>query len=129
MCHQGSLEEIQEYLNGMGEMVYSADVEIQCGNVLDNAIEAVEDLESDKSWVRFDISVQGKMLFFRFSNPIKEDAVAVIIGKTTKQESMYHGFGLQKIQYAVEKYHGQMLPEIENNGGAEFVLSIVVGEE
>lgn len=173
LCKQDNVEEIQDYLNNMGELIYSVDMDINCGNALansicthkyqiaaqkgirmevigkmpeqinlksidlctilanalDNAIEAVENLEEAYRWIRFEISSQGKMLFFRFSNPMNEEINTIEMGATTKKEKVYHGFGLQNINYAVEKYHGQMLIEIERKKGAEFVLSIVVGEE
>lgn len=96
-------------------------------NALDNAIEAVENLEEAERWIRFEISSQGNMLLFRFSNPVNEQSEAIEIGRTTKKDVLYHGFGLQNIKYTVEKYHGQMLTEIDKGDKAIYTLSVVVG--
>jgi len=98
-------------------------------NALDNAIEAVEHMEEEYRWIRLEMSSQGKLLFFRFSNPVKRNSGIAQIGVSTKKDIENHGFGLLNIKYAVEKYNGQMLLEIEENKIPEFVLSIIVGTE
>lgn len=98
-------------------------------NAFDNAIEAVECMEEELRWVRLEMSSQGKLLFFRFSNPVKGNRDIAQIGVSTKKDIENHGFGLLNIKYAVEKYNGQMLLEIEGKEIPEFVLSIIVGTE
>ena len=173
LCKQGSIKEIQEYLDGISEALEHGDMEINCGhvlagsicthksniaaqkgirlevdgriseqielmpidlctilsNALDNAIEAVENMEEALRWIRLEMSSQGKLLFFRFSNPIKKDIDIAKLGVSTKKDIEKHGFGLLNIKYAVEKYNGQMLLEIEEKEVPEFVLSIIVGKE
>ena len=98
-------------------------------NALDNAIEAVENMEEELRFIRLEMSSQGKLLFFRFSNPVKKDADIAKLGVSTKKDIKNHGFGLLNIKYVVEKYNGQMLLEIEEKEVPEFVLSIIVGKE
>ena len=98
-------------------------------NAFDNAIEAVECMEEELRWIRLEMSSQGKLLFFRFSNPVKKNTDIAPIGVSTKKDIENHGFGLLNIKYTVEKYNGQMLLEIEGKEFPEFVLSIIVGTE
>lgn len=98
-------------------------------NALDNAIESVEGMEESLRWIRFEMSSQGKVLFFRFVNPVKKDINRVKLGVSTKKDIENHGFGLLNIKYAVEKYNGQMLMEIEEGENPNFVLSVIVGKE
>lgn len=98
-------------------------------NAFDNAIEAVECMEEELRWIRLEMSSQGKLLFFRFSNPVKKNTDIAPIGVSTKKDIENHGFGLLNIKYTVEKYNGQMLLEIEGKEIPEFVLSIIVGTE
>lgn len=74
-------------------------------------------------------TTKKQLLFFRFSNPIKKNIDIAPIGVSTKKDIENHGFGLLNIKYAVEKYNGQMLLEIEGKEIPEFVLSIIVGTE
>ena len=97
-------------------------------NALDNAIEACEQLEQSKRWIQLEMSSKGNLLFFRFSNPIKKEIKQVKLGISSKKDIAQHGFGLQNIKYAVEKYNGQMLIEIEEEEEPVFVLSVMVGE-
>ncbi len=98
-------------------------------NALDNAIEAVADLEESRRVIQLEMSCQGKMLLFRFRNPIRQENSTVKLGVTKKEDALNHGFGLLNIKYAVEKYNGQMLLEIEEKDIPEFVLSVIIGTE
>jgi len=86
-------------------------------------------MEEELRWVRLEMSSQGKLLFFRFSNPVKKNTDIAQIGVSTKKDTENHGFGLLNKKYAVEKYNGQMLLEIEGKEIPEFVLSIIVDTE
>ena len=73
-------------------------------NALDNAIEAVENMAETLRWIRLEMSSQGKLLFFRFSNPVKKDANIAKLGVSTKKDINNHGFGLLNIKY-VQIHH------------------------
>jgi len=96
-------------------------------NALDNAIEAVEFLERSKRWIQLEMSFQGEMLFFRFSNPIEKEIDEIKPGKSSKEDSHKHGFGLLNIKHTIEKYNGQMEFNIEENKERIFVLSVIIG--
>lgn len=93
-------------------------------NALDNAIEATEQLPDEQRWVTLDIAVQGNMLFLHFQNPTNSKPA---IHGTTKPDRKNHGFGLQNIKLAVEKYDGEMeIHTVEKDGISIFSLEIML---
>lgn len=80
-------------------------------NALDNAIEAVAELDSNKRWIRIEISHQEQILFVRFINPIASRKNIFL--RTSKKDTLNHGFGLQNIRRSVEKYHGEMCRNVQ----------------
>lgn len=95
-------------------------------NALDNAIEATANLEKSHKWIKLEIKVHGKMLFLSFSNP-SVNAIDVEVGKTTKPDDLNHGFGLQNIKWALQKYNGEMSIEFKKADEINlFVLEIML---
>ncbi|HWT74824.1 MAG TPA: ATP-binding protein [Mobilitalea sp.] len=94
------------------------------GNVLDNAIESVEQLEdSGLRLIRAAVFAQNNFLMIRMENYCEakltmDDGLPV----TTKGDSRFHGYGIKSIRYAVEKYEGTMTIHIENNWFAIRIL-------
>lgn len=80
------------------------------GNILDNAIESVLQLENEEHRV-IDLTSnqQGQFLILRCDNYFTHkltfsDGLPV----TSKSDKDYHGFGLKSIQMILEKYHGTL---------------------
>ncbi len=97
-------------------------------NALDNAIEALscEGVQEENRFLRLEIVNQGAMQLLRFCNPMSNRA-QIVIGKTSKKDSMNHGFGLQNIQLAAKKYQGQMVTKVEEQENHHvFVLEIML---
>ena len=95
-------------------------------NALDNALEAVMELEKPFRWIRLELKSQGSMLLISFSNPTLKGS-ADKIGKTSKKDKMNHGFGLQNINLAVQRYGGEMHIEVkEQEETAIFCLEILL---
>lgn len=96
-------------------------------NALDNAIEAVENSNLEKRWIKLVITCQGDIIFLHFTNPVSEQQAETFhgitfhentfhekkfYGKTSKKDKLNHGFGLQNIRLAAEKYGGEVNVEI-----------------
>lgn len=102
------------------------------GNVLDNAIEAVEALEPPgKRTISLIIERRGEFVYINCVNFIEHDLQLQQNGlpDTTKTEELgYHGYGLRSIRMIAEKYHGGI--SISTEDGV-FGLSIYMsgGEE
>lgn len=92
------------------------DLYVLFANALDNAIEAVQQLDDPKQRA-ISVSVYTKyhMVFLQIENYYK-DALKFDneLPKTTKPEKELHGFGLKSVQYTAEKYGGSMQIETEN---------------
>lgn len=77
-------------------------------NLVDNAIYAVALLdEADKRTIWVSIEMDRGVLYICVQNPYNGDIVyknGVI--QTTHEDSINHGYGLQSVQKAVEKYNG-----------------------
>lgn len=78
------------------------------GNALDNAIEAVEKIETEEHrQIDVIICKQQSFLVINIVNPVAEkllfeDGLPI----TTKQDKNYHGFGVKSMKYIVRKYNG-----------------------
>ena len=86
------------------------------GNVLDNAIEAVQQF-ADKEKRQIDVLVHVKQQFLIISvtnplgaPPVFRDGLPV----TTKTGGGYHGFGLRGVQRIVKKYGGHLTFSVDN---------------
>lgn len=102
-----------------------ADFVVLLGNLLDNAIEAVEkcELENRKIWV----SIQNinDMFLFKIKNTNKN--MPKLSGNrfvTSKNDSMKHGIGIESAKKIIEKYNGDISFEIVNGF---FEVSFILG--
>lgn len=95
------------------------------GNVLDNAVECVEQLgDTDLRLIRAAVFAQNNFLMIRVENYsdtelTMDDGFPV----STKSDKKYHGYGIKSIGYAVEKYEGTMTIHSENHW---FTLRILI---
>ena len=84
-----------------------ADIYTLFGNMLDNAIEAVEKLPEPKRIISLSVTSQNSFVFIHCENYC--DAVPTFVDgvpKTTKQDPDYHGYGTSSLQIMAEKYGG-----------------------
>lgn len=89
------------------------------GNLLDNAIEAM-DMTYEK---KLDIAMKynKNLLTVKIGNSCDEEIAQGL--KTTKTNPSQHGFGLKSVQLIVNKYHGLLNQEIK---GGYFLTKIVL---
>ena len=92
------------------EFINTIDLYAILGNALDNAIEAVEKFkDQEKRQIDVMIYRQQQFLVINIINPTKEKLVyEEELPKTTKKDSLHHGFGLWSIRYMVKKYDGNL---------------------
>ena len=84
------------------------DIYALLGNILDNAMEASEKRKKDEERV-VSISTLSKEGFIRIHGENFFDGDLIYesnVLKTTKQNKLYHGFGVKSIKLIAEKYHG-----------------------
>ena len=100
------------------------DIYALLGNILDNAIEASEKRKKDEERV-VSISTISKEGFIRIHEENFFDGDLIYennVLKTTKQNKLYHGFGVKSIKLIAEKYHGDV--SISAKDG-KFILDIL----
>ena len=94
------------------------------GNILDNAIEAAEKLEeSEQKVIKLSVEKNGYFVSVHaenyFSQKLEyEDGLP----RTTKADTVYHGFGMKSIRMIAEKYDGSVKIRSEEN---RFILDIL----
>ncbi|MBQ4381243.1 MAG: GHKL domain-containing protein [Oscillospiraceae bacterium] len=94
------------------------------GNILDNAIEAAEKLQDQEKRV-ISLSVEQKGYFVSiheenyFSEKLEFEGA---LPRTTKADTLYHGFGMKSISMLVSRYDGSLKVTTD---GDRFVLDIL----
>lgn len=87
----------------------TADIVTIIGNLIDNALTAIQKVDIDKRFLNLKIVFSQQRLIIRISNPHKEN-IRCENGKivTSKKDSHKHGYGISNISKAVDKYNGYM---------------------
>lgn len=86
------------------------------GNLIDNAIEAVEGEISPVIYVQ--MNYIKNLFLIKVINTYSKNAISY---ETTKEDSDFHGIGLKSIKRIVDKYNGNFSIELKNN----YVTAIV----
>ena len=107
-----------------GSFLDPLDISTIFGNALDNALEASEKLAVSRRVVSVKARRIHDMLVIAVENNALPDADAS--GKTTKEDTLFHGFGLSNIRAAVDKYDGQCTVKCKDG---VFVLKIMIPVE
>ena len=85
------------------------DITVILGNLLDNAIEACGKMEKEKRRIQLSIKLVKNQLFIRTENPfegkLKWRGSRLL---TQKADENNHGIGLENVKRVVEKYHGTL---------------------
>lgn len=92
-----------------------ADLCIILGNLLDNAMEAVDQLLTEKRYIEVNISQIKGNLCITIQNPyegkIQRNNKGQIL--TNKKDYLNHGLGLSSVQRSAEKYNGELVADYE----------------
>lgn len=98
------------------------------GNAIDNAMHAVQSVEQEERRV-INISVKKSMdlISIVFENDfVGELKFEAELPVTTKENKLFHGFGMKSIKMIVDKYNGYMSVKTDNN---RFILSILLEQK
>ena len=105
-----------------GVNIAETDICILLGNILDNAIEACEQLSAKKT-IELKIRCINGMLYIGCKNPTKQSDVSLI---TTKPDKSQHGFGTVTIKKIANKYGGHANYKIDES---LFVCEIIIPQQ
>jgi len=83
------------------------DLAVILGNLLDNAIEACAAIGEGRRYIGLNLLYRPDYLIIQVENPVNRESAAQG-GKnhTTKPDAENHGFGLNNIEYLVNKHNG-----------------------
>lgn len=81
------------------------DLCILMGNILDNAIEAVEGVRQKTKWIKINIHSKKNFLIIQVINPYE---IPHIESKSCRHDCKTHGYGLDNIRSVADKYGGSM---------------------
>jgi len=99
------------------------DLTVVLGNLMDNAIEAIEKIEK-MAPINLNIKIKKGAIGIHISNPYNGEIVLKDgLIKTSKEDSELHGNGLNHIREIVERYHGSLDIEYDNH---EFNIKIIM---
>ena len=104
--------------------IIDTDISMLLTNILENAMEAAEKTQ-DKAKVQMNISAENNMMFIEERNTMLARSI-VGSGTTltsTKENKIYHGYGLGVIKKIVKKYDGDIKIDIHDS---EFVLKAYI---
>ena len=101
-----------------------ADIYSLFGNILDNAIEAAGKLEnSEQKVIKLSVEREGYFVSIHEENYFSEKLEFEDgLPKTTKPETVYHGFGMKSIRMLAGQYDGSVKIAVEGN---RFILDIL----
>ncbi|MBO4989088.1 MAG: sensor histidine kinase [Clostridia bacterium] len=92
-----------------------SDVYILFGNLMDNANRALSEFAEQQKWIRVTVKQSKGMLFVLVENPYTGNLVfEKELPLTTKEDGLYHGYGLKSVKYIVEKYKGKLYIKAED---------------
>lgn len=80
------------------------DIGVLYGNLIDNAVEACSNVPEGQRYVKLENKYQSGMLLLVIENSKTGKKNKNL--KTTKKDSVNHGYGIQSVRKVVEKYNG-----------------------
>ena len=106
------------------EKISTVDLFTLFGNAMDNAIEAVSGLENTQNrLISLKVERQGDMTRICLENYVeKVPQIRDGLPVSTKENSLYHGFGCKSIRMIAQKYGGTMRIVAEGNSFRLFLL-------
>lgn len=78
-------------------------------NLLDNAMEACEEIKDKKAWINLKILRKNDLLLIQLENSLSTDKLnKKNFFITEKADKKLHGIGMKSIEKVIEKYNGCM---------------------
>ncbi len=106
---------------GDGGFMEPLDISTIFGNALDNAIEASEKMAENMRLITVKAARIHDMMVIAVENNMQPDTP--VYERTSKKDTLMHGFGIANIQSAAERYGGQCTTKA---GDGKFVLKVVI---
>lgn len=105
------------------ELLSAADLYALFGNLLDNAIEAVQSEAPERRAIALQVFAKRGWLCIHAENYCAHPPELVDgLPRTTKGDGRYHGFGIKSVRYIAEKYGGHMTISAQNESFSVDIL-------
>jgi len=100
----------------LGDSISEVDLSLIIGNLMDNAMEACMEIEKqEERFIRVYIDIlKGQLYIYVMNAAVGRRKRKGNLYESTKKKG-YHGFGLMRIDKVVEKYHGYLERQDEEN--------------
>lgn len=97
--------------------VDDGDMSLLLGNIVDNALEAIEKIQHENRFIKIQIQETKGTLLIIEQNPYSDEIKRGIRNEilSSKKEIFYHGIGISTIEKIVNKYRGTYIINTENN--------------
>ncbi len=96
-------------------------------NLLDNALEAVENNKREEKWIEMTFRYDDLMIYCNVVNPYCGELNIYKNKIMTKKNTKSHGYGLANVKKSVELYNGSI--EIKTENGLFVVLIALINKE
>ena len=107
---QQSQIKVERHINIPDKLAIAAfDLSVIIGNLMDNAIEAVQQLPEEQRKIKLQMTYDGSALYLFVSNPCdKELDIQDGLIETSKTDQDNHGLGLKSVHRSVDRYPGSL---------------------
>lgn len=119
-CDEKNIKTDFKYFYNEEILVNEIELSVILGNLLDNAIEANENIQSEK-YINLLISVQNSEINITMENPCEQSNEDL---KTTKRDRHSHGYGVKSITAIAEKYGGTARFTQSNNTFISYITML-----
>ena len=119
-CDERNIKTDFKYFYNEEILVNEIELSVILGNLLDNAIEANEKIQSEK-YINLLISVQNSEINITMENPYEQSNEDL---KTTKKDRHSHGYGIKSITAIAEKYGGTARFTQSNNTFISYITML-----
>ncbi len=119
-CDEKNIKTDFKYFYNEEILVNEIELSVILGNLLDNAIEANEKIQSEK-YINLLISVQNSEINITMENPCEQSNEDL---KTTKRDRHSHGYGIKSITAIAEKYGGTARFTQSNNTFISYITML-----
>lgn len=114
-CEEKGIDVISVVDGKKLDFMKNSDIYSLFGNILDNAIEAVTELDRSKRIINLQVRQVANLVSVHADNYFG-GVVEMVDGlPKTKKDRAYHGFGMLSIKAIAEKYGGIVAVDIKNN--------------
>lgn len=108
--------QIMHEIDAIGKIpIEDEDICIMIANLMDNAIEANQEIVDSEKWIDITLRNKNNMFILQIENPYRHER-ALINGryKTSKENSQNHGIGLESVEFILSKYDGDLMIDTKN---------------